>query len=177
MIINTSNDGVEVMINRMINDLPSNTWESSMCISVCLPPQQDTVSVIVPAGDTIDFSMHFFTDPLMLSSDTGRVKIRFVNMNGTQQNEDQWFMGATSTLTSMSEGDFEEISIYPNPTDGWLYTNQSIDKLEIFSVLGELIRTEYNLTNSLDISSYPDGIYILKINIGNDAKTIRVVKE
>ena len=179
MIVNTSNDGVQVMINRMINDLPSTTWESSMCISVCLPPQQDTVSVIVPAGDTVDFSMHFFTDALMQTSDTGRVKIRFHNMNGTQQNEDQWFMGATSGTTSISNHEFKEFLFFPNPTDGWLYFNKDliVDRIEIYSILGELIKINRNVATSLDLSTYKEGIYILKCYLGTEMKTIRVVKE
>ena len=84
-IINNSNDGVKVEIERIINNLPSITWQSSMCISICLPPDQDTTSAVIPAGDTLDFSFHFFTDPMMLNSDTGRARIRFTNINGSQQ--------------------------------------------------------------------------------------------
>ena len=84
-IINNSNDGVKVNIERVMNILPSNTWASSMCIGVCFPPTQDTASAIIAAGDTLDFSFHFFTDPLMLGPDTGRARIRFTNANGGQQ--------------------------------------------------------------------------------------------
>ena len=84
-IINTSNDGVKVEISRIMNNLPSNTWESSMCIGVCLPPDQDTTSVVIAAGDTLDFSFHFFTDPFMIGPDTGRARIRFTNAYGNQQ--------------------------------------------------------------------------------------------
>ena len=94
-IINTSNDGVEVEIERIMNNLPANTWESSMCITVCLPPGQDTVSVIIGAGDTLDFSFHFFTDILMLGPDTGRARIRFSNANGSQQPIVQNYRGIT----------------------------------------------------------------------------------
>ena len=94
-IINNSNNGVKVNIERVMNILPSTTWESSMCIGVCLPPDQDTTSAIIAPGDTLDFSYHFFTDPLMLSSDTGRSRIRFKNDNGGQQHIIQNYRGIT----------------------------------------------------------------------------------
>ena len=66
-----------------------------MCIGVCLPSNQDTTSAIIGSGDTLDFSFHFFTDPLMLGSDTGRARIRFVNENGGQQHVIQNYKGIT----------------------------------------------------------------------------------
>ena len=58
-IINNSNSGVKVNIERVMNNLPSNTRESSMCVTYCLPSNQDTTSVIIAAGDTLDLSFHF----------------------------------------------------------------------------------------------------------------------
>ena len=84
-----------INIERIMNNLPSNTWESSMCIGVCLPPDQDTTSAIIAAGDTLDFSFHFFTDILMIGPDTGRARIRFSNANGNQQPITQNYRGIT----------------------------------------------------------------------------------
>jgi hypothetical protein len=83
-LINSSNDGVKVNIERIINNLPSNTWESSMCVTFCLPSSQDTTSAIIASGDSVDFSLHFFTDPLMSGPDTAMVRIKFTNANGSQ---------------------------------------------------------------------------------------------
>ena len=94
-IINVSNDGVKVEIRRVMNNLPSNTWESSMCIGVCFPPDQDTTSAVIGPGDTLDFSFHFFTDALMPGPDTGRARVRFVNANGNQQAVMQNYRGIT----------------------------------------------------------------------------------
>jgi len=94
-LINTSNDGVKVNIMRQMNNLPSSTWESSMCITFCLPSTQDTTSAIVAAGDTIDFSFHFFTDPLMQGPDTAMARVRFMNDNGNQNPIYKMFRGIT----------------------------------------------------------------------------------
>ena len=178
-LINTSNDGVKVKINRMINNLPSSSWESSMCITVCLPTNQDTVSVIVAAGDTVDFSMHFFTDSSMLSADTGRVKIRFHNMNGSQQNVDEWFRGVTRETTSFENIiDNSNFLLYPNPTTELIFLEY--DGLigpvlvEIYDLSGNLIKT----TNSAIISfkDFPEGLYIIKLSSRNFIKQVRVIK-
>ena len=94
-LINNSNDGVKVNIERAINNLPSNTWESSMCITFCLPASQDTTSAIIAAGDSVDFSLHFFTDPLMQGPDTAMVRIKFTNANGSQNTIQKMFRGIT----------------------------------------------------------------------------------
>ncbi|MBC8265899.1 MAG: redoxin domain-containing protein [Flavobacteriales bacterium] len=95
-LINTSNsDGVKVNLERVLNTLPSQTWSSSMCTGVCLPSTQDTASVILSAGDTLDFSFHFFTDPLMAGPDTAMAKVKFTNDNGSQSPIQRMYRGIT----------------------------------------------------------------------------------
>ena len=111
-IINTSNDGVKVEISRVMNNLPSNTWESSMCIGVCLPFDQDTASAVIAAGDTLDFSFHFFTDILMIGPDTGRARIRFINPNGNQQSVIQNYRGITYSQSTYLNDNYIYLSTF-----------------------------------------------------------------
>ena len=99
-IINTSNDGVKVEVERVMNNLPSNTWTSSMCLGACLPSTQDTVSAIIPANDTLDFDLHFYTDLMMLGPDTGKVRIKFKNANGNQSTITQNYRAITYAHTT-----------------------------------------------------------------------------
>lgn len=64
------------------------------------------------------------------------------------------------------------IDIYPNPTRGKLYTHNSqyLKKIEVYNVLGKLV------SNGLNISNQPNGIYILKISTENSIITKKVVK-
>ena len=137
-IINTSNDGVKVKIQRIMNNLPSNTWESAMCIGVCLPSTQDTSSAIIAAGDTLDFSFHFFTDALMTGSDTGRSRIRFTNANGNQSSIMQNYMGITYAQTTNTL----EIGV------------ESKSKQHIFNLHGTKSKGK---SNTLQIVIYDDG--------------------
>ena len=178
--INTSSDGVEIFIRMVLNDMPSPSWTSSMCVTVCLPPTQDTVSVIVPAGDTIDFSMHFFTDPLMLSSDTGKVRVRFSNKNGTQQAVFQQYRGITQYITNISETKEEDqLKIYPNPTSGILRIESSdfIEEMIIYTSGGRIIKQLIQPNGDIDISEAEPGIYFIKIIREGELKTLAVVKK
>ena len=144
-IINTSNDGVKVEVERIMNNLPSNTWASSMCLGVCLPSTQDTVSAIIPANDTLDFDLHFYTDPMMLGPDTGKVRIKFKNANGSQ-----------STITQ----NYRAIT-YAQTTD--LLNTQEIKKVKnTWNLLGQ---KERRRTNNIQIIIYNDGTVKKKITI------------
>ena len=121
--------------------------------------------------------MHFFTDPFMFSADTGRAKIRFHNMNGSQQNIDQWFMGVTGEFTNISAIESKSISIYPNPTDGWICIDQTVDKIEVFSTFGELVKIKENMDGYLDLSNLSSGMYFLKLHVKDKTTCVKILKK
>lgn len=61
--------------------------------------------------------------------------------------------------------------IYPNPANTWfsLYSSSTesqkgLSKVELFSLTGNLIHSEYSIENApIDISGIPSGIYLVKI--------------
>ena len=168
-LINTSNDGVQVNIQRIMNNLPSNSWESSMCITFCLPASQDTTSAIIAANDTIDFSFHFFTDPVMVGPDTGRARVRFTNTNGSQQAIMQPYKGITYTSTSTVDETFTKVLVYPNPSDGVLYIESDFSEnsvLQITDLLGKSIKTiaVNKGENKIQIKNLPPNFYFVRVN-------------
>ncbi len=171
-LINTSNDGVEVNIERVLNNLPSNTWESSMCVTFCLPPSQDTTSAIIAAQDTIDFSFHFFTDALMAGPDTGRARVRFVNANGSQQAIMQRYKGITYANTSGLADLDSKILAYPNPSNGNLFIETNFvgnGVIQIIDLLGNNIKTILvnKGENKIQIKNLPPNLYFIKLNEKN----------
>ncbi len=61
---------------------------------------------------------------------------------------------------------YEDIAIYPNPTDGYLsfnFSNKKIEKVQVFNSLGKLVLEKFFENNSggLDLSALPDGVYYL----------------
>lgn len=71
--------------------------------------------------------------------------------------------------TGIDEKLVEKILIYPNPTDGILTITgylKPVD-IQIYSTLGQMIRSENRVENSLDISGLPAGIYFMVVIDGN----------
>jgi len=175
-LINTSNDGVKVFIQRIVNNLPANSWQSSMCVTFCLASDQDTTSAIIAAGDTIDFSFHFFTDASMPGPDTGRARVRFTNTNGTQQPIMQNYRAITEKEIVNIEENKLLINIYPNPTNDLLNIVGIEGETVIYDIYGKIIKSS-NL-NSLNLSDLDAGIYFLKISDKNgNVYSFKVVKE
>jgi hypothetical protein len=168
-LINTTNDGVQVNIERIMNDLPSNSWESSMCVTFCLPANQDTTSAIIGANDTIDFSFHFFTDALMTGQDTARARVRFINANGSQQAIMQQYRGITYASTSNVEETFTKVLVYPNPSDGTLFIESNFTETSVVQITDLLGNTIKNIAvnkgeNKIQTKNLPPAFYFVKIN-------------
>ena len=82
-------------------------------------------------------------------------------------------------LLSTSEAEFKQnLSIFPNPTSGniFIQNKQSyIEKMVIYNLQGQLLfENKYQNQNqiSLDLSNYPNGIYMLNI----DNQSLKIVK-
>jgi hypothetical protein len=70
------------------------------------------------------------------------------------------------------------LDIFPNPTSGKLeIRGAEIDGLEIFDNYGRMIRKVDNPVSTIDISDFPNGMYFLKVRLGEQVAIWRVVKE
>ncbi len=66
------------------------------------------------------------------------------------------------------EGLFDEVVVYPNPVSNVLnLTNCEGATLEIVNVTGQVVLSKTNVDGKLDVSSVPDGFYLLKISNDN----------
>jgi uncharacterized membrane protein len=70
------------------------------------------------------------------------------------------------------------LSVYPNPTKGEIHikNRSKIENIQVFDVIGKLRREINNINDTetiVDLSSFPKGIYILKM----DGETIKVIKQ
>ncbi|MCG2792334.1 MAG: YCF48-related protein [Weeksellaceae bacterium] len=71
-------------------------------------------------------------------------------------------------------------TIFPNPTNGILNisTTNKIDQYEVFSIAGQLVKkgTQVGNLSTIDISSLPKGVYILKLASKSDLKSFKIIK-
>jgi len=84
------------------------------------------------------------------------------------------------TLSTQEEV-FNGFSIYPNPTNSYLYlkAKNTITSIEIYNLLGQqmLSTTPNTLSEELDMSQFNSGMYLVKVKIGEQIATYKVVKE
>lgn len=76
---------------------------------------------------------------------------------------------------------FNDLKIYPNPINNILNidNNEPIDKLEINNLLGQtiLIKIPNSLSSTLDSSNVATGVYFVKVFVGDNSQTVKVIKE
>ncbi|MCK8481120.1 T9SS type A sorting domain-containing protein [Psychroserpens algicola] len=85
-----------------------------------------------------------------------------------------------STL-GVTDSTFDGFSYFPNPVKDVLTLNspRAIDNVEVFNVLGQRIIAidSQNTIQNIDMSNVQSGAYLVKVSIGNQTKTIRVLKQ
>lgn len=69
------------------------------------------------------------------------------------------------------------IAVYPNPTTGILnIDNVKGANVEIFNIMGQAVESIYNANefNTVDISNYANGTYIVRVIDGNNVNTFKI---
>jgi len=87
------------------------------------------------------------------------------------------FVTGTDPNISVGEVNLEDqFTIYPNPAQNVLNikTNYKIDRLEVYSTIGERVITQENYENGLNVEDLTEGIYIIQISSGDNVITKRV---
>lgn len=81
---------------------------------------------------------------------------------------------------NLSVDDFEiaDIKVFPNPATDYITvtSTDSIDKIELYSILGEKIH-EVNDTNSIDISHFNSGVYFVQLHSGHRQMSKKIIKQ
>ena len=96
-----------------------------------------------------------------------------------QPGEFKIFGNQASVSLSNMENEISELKMYPNPSDGYITFNKSINLIEIFDITGKKVMIFENIiTNQeLNINKLDTGYYIIKIfnddNIENKKLIVR----
>jgi len=81
-------------------------------------------------------------------------------------------------LTSVNELSMERQLIYPNPTKGIVqFGLPQLEQIKVFNTSGKLmmVKTNQSSSNSLDISSLPNGCYLLRVESGESVYSGKVI--
>lgn len=96
-----------------------------------------------------------------------------------------WSQKADSVLDAdLTHTKTIEIKIYPNPAKDRVYfqSKNELRNLEVrfYDILGKVIKeekiTSFSLTNGMDVSNLPRGVYLVKIDDGQDVYTQKMIK-
>jgi hypothetical protein len=97
---------------------------------------------------------------------------RVPNGNGvfTHQSETQGKIN--QIISSVSETFTQKMRVYPNPSNSKIYVLGTMDKIEVYNMIGELVFTSNNKTTII-ISDWKSGIYFVK----SGAAVVKIIKQ
>jgi len=86
------------------------------------------------------------------------------------------------TCLNLSNENFQSIDVdfYPNPTHDFVTIDSLVDTIKVYNSLGqEVVTKSYHEQNQtkVDLSSYSNGIYFIKISTVEFEKTIKIIKQ
>ena len=84
-----------------------------------------------------------------------------------------------NTGLSTIDNEILDMMFYPNPADGNYVTILSavegLKEIQLFTVTGKKVLDTVNNENSIDISSFNSGIYMLKVTVNGQSKISKLV--
>ena len=92
-----------------------------------------------------------------------------------------WAKYSTTTLGLEDNITSNNYRIYPNPTNGELFVSHQINSefnITITDITGKFLNTTTLKNNeSVDVASYPQGMYFIQIESGNERNTYKFIKK
>ena len=69
--------------------------------------------------------------------------------------------------------------IYPNPAENNLYisTDENVNQINIYNIVGVLVYSEQDFNNNIDLSNFNSGVYFIKISTDKGEITKRFIKQ
>jgi len=128
-------------------------------------------SITKTAYTTTSWNLSLVEDTLAVTPDT-------ITFNITTDGN----MGTLCVTDGIEEEYFKSLEIYPNPTTGLfkLEFNGTVQKIQIFNMLGEIVLQEEATGKNeiqIDLSKNPPGIYFVRISSGEKIFSRKVIKQ
>jgi len=127
-----------------------------------------------PLGFTIDAAPVSFQEDATLGG---------LNFTSTNANTSYWIDQLWFTEPAIQDiDDFSALNFkfYPNPVLNVLniQTNATVDQIAIYDVLGGLVLEEFPnaISPTIKMNSLNDGVYFVKVTIGDASKTVKIMK-
>ncbi len=144
-LYNLTDSLITVYVVRENENLPAG-WSTSLCFDTCATPEIDTLTAAVEAGDSLEFSVHFFT-----GDDAGQGYVDLsIFVEGSPDTFFQTLHAETQSTdiagaATFNPGEFYLFGNFPNPfnnsTSIRFYAPAKIlsTTLSVFNVSGQLV--------------------------------------
>ena len=143
--------------------------------------KKDLFRLFVISLFTSVFSVNAYADRVVYSYDASGNRIQSqkqIRLRDAENGSDQDTIPLRESLSS------HRITIYPNPTKGQFsveITGSAIpdnSSISIYNLQGSVIyqNDEPDILNEIDLSSQPNGIYMLRITIDSETSTWKIIK-
>jgi len=76
-------------------------------------------------------------------------------------------------ITSNSPVVYKPFIVYPNPTTGMLYISETVSKVEVTNMLGQVIDIKSNV-QKVDLGRYNQGVYFVKVTKDNETSIYKI---
>jgi hypothetical protein len=155
-----------------------------------ITPTTATLSKSVTGGGNITeqgFQYRVFGESSWISSTTGNLTGLIANTtyqfrayattaNGTAYGNILTFTAATTGLDNIVAN---QLQIFPNPVSNDLFikSESPIEKVEIYSAMGNLMIAQSSFTEKIEMQTLLSGVYFVKIHTGNKIITRKIVKK
>lgn len=136
----------------------------------------------IPVGNDITFNQ--FDQPLGNGSFRAqRYPEDYVGFNsvvldntGIIENENAISLDCANRL-SIEESSFNNLNVYPNPTNDILnfQLDKTIDEIKVYSITGKIVLSKDN-SDFINLEKLAKGIYMVKISVDDTSEVVKVLK-
>ena len=138
-----------------------------------------TETLFQPTDSGLATTLGYSTNGITFPGTISQLKIRLTARSSSSS--DTWFIDnvALKGITTLSSNEFEvnteSIKLYPNPTNGIIKIDtNSIKEYTVYDILGNTLLS--GLTNTVDLTDKPKGIYFIKIQSDIAITTHKIIK-
>jgi hypothetical protein len=175
---NISNNNLNVKVKKTEISVVPGT-ENSFCWVQCYDTSVlvSTKYITIPAHsiNSDDFYGEYYPKGHL---GTSIIRYTFFDMNNTTDSASMIAVYIATPVGIEELAENNNILLYPNPTSGIANLNLDLGKnftIEIFNSLGAKVLQENIISNSIDLSLLPEGIYYYRIKENNQIKTNNVL--
>ena len=119
-----------------------------------------------------------------LSSYTSMTKFAFHAKSDTSNIDNDFFIDdfqITTTSLGIDEAIKSQFTYFPNPVNDVLTikAQKAVEDITVFNMLGQVVKqqTSNTMDCTVDLSAMQSGAYFVKVSIGNNVETVRILKK